>query len=105
MTATTITTRTPGAARRRPVPWTKLAWVTWRQHRPALIGAAVFLGLVSSYLLIMGVAINNAYAKVASCHPASSGTCQQLAQPSARNTGVAAVPGPCPPAERRPCPA
>ena len=27
----------------------------------------------------MGVAINNAYAKVASCHPASSGTCQQLA--------------------------
>ena len=80
MTATTITTRAPGAARRRPVPWTKLAWVTWRQHRPALIGAAVFLGLVSSYLLIMGVAINNAYAKVASCHPASSGTCQQLAR-------------------------
>jgi len=78
MTATTITTRTPGADRRRPVPWTKLAWVTWRQHRPALIGAAVFLGLVSSYLLIMGVAINNAYAKVASCRPASSGTCQQL---------------------------
>jgi ABC-type transport system involved in multi-copper enzyme maturation permease subunit len=80
MTATTITTRAPGAARRRPVPWTKLAWVTWRQHRPALIGAAVFLGLVSSYLLIMGVAINNAYAKVASCHPAGSGTCQQLAR-------------------------
>jgi hypothetical protein len=39
---------------------------------------------VSSYLLIMGVAINNAYAKVASCHPASSGTCQQLARAFSR---------------------
>lgn len=80
MTATMRTAPAPRAARRRPVPWTKLAWVTCRQHRPALIGAAVFLGLVSSYLLIMGVAINNAYAKVASCQPASSGTCQQLAR-------------------------
>jgi ABC-type transport system involved in multi-copper enzyme maturation permease subunit len=77
MIATTITTRAPKAAR-RPVPWTKLAWVAWRQHRPALTGAAAFLGLVSLYLLIMGLQINNAYAKVASCHPASSGTCQQL---------------------------
>jgi len=66
-------------ANRRPVPWTRLAWVTWRQHRPALAGAAAFLGVVSLYLLIMGLAINNAYAKVASCRPASSGTCQQLA--------------------------
>ena len=78
MTATTTTKRAPRAARRRPVPWTKLAWVTWRQHRPALTGAAAFLGLVSLYLLIMGLKINHAYAQVASCHPASSGTCQQL---------------------------
>ena len=79
MTATTTAIQAPGAVRRRPVPWTKLAWVTWRQHRPALIGAGAFLGLVSVYLLIMGLAINHAYAQVASCHPASSGTCQQLA--------------------------
>jgi hypothetical protein len=75
---TAITVSPPGAARRSPVPWTKLAWVTWRQHRPALTGAAVFLGVVSVYLLIMGLAINHAYAQVASCHPAGSGTCQQL---------------------------
>jgi len=61
------------------VSWARLAWVTWRQHRPALTGAAAFLGVVSLYLLIMGLAINSAYAKVASCRPASSGTCQQLA--------------------------
>ena len=78
MTATTTTERAARAVRRRPVPWTKLAWVTWRQHRPALTGAAAFLGLVSLYLLIMGLKINHAYAQVASCHPASSGTCQQL---------------------------
>ena len=77
MTAITVTA--PRAARRRSVPWTKLAWVTYRQHRPALTGAAVFLGLISLYLLIMGLQINHAYAKVAACQPASSGICQQLA--------------------------
>ena len=65
---------------RRPVAWTRLAWVTLRQHRSALIGAAAFLGVVSVYLLIMGLQINHAYAQVAGCHPASSGTCQQLAR-------------------------
>src|SRR6266568_3194185 len=78
MTASTITTRAPRSARRRPVPWTRLAWVTWRQHRPALTGAAAFLGLVSLYLLIMGLQINPAYDRIASCHPAGSGTCRQL---------------------------
>ncbi len=78
MTAATITTRAPRSARRRPVPWIRLAWVTWRQHRPALTGAAAFLGLVSLYLLIMGLQINPAYDRIASCHPAGSGTCRQL---------------------------
>jgi hypothetical protein len=77
MTATTVSPLK--ATGRRPVPWTRLAYVTWRQHRAALTGAAVFLGLISLYLLIMGLAINHAYAKVASCRPASSGVCQQLA--------------------------
>ncbi len=77
MTATTVSPLK--ATRRRPVPWTRLAYVTWRQHRAALIGAAAFLGLISLYLLIMGLAINHAYAKVTSCRPAGSGVCQQLA--------------------------
>ena len=78
MTAITTTTRAERTARRDPVPWTRLAWVTYRQHRPALTGAAVLLGLISAYLLIMGLQINHAYAAVASCRPAGSGTCQQL---------------------------
>jgi hypothetical protein len=77
MTATTVSP--PRTAPRRPVPWTRLAYVTWRQHRAALTGAAAFLGVISLYLLLMGLAINNAYAKVAGCHPASSRACQQLA--------------------------
>ena len=76
---TAITVSPPRTAPRRPVPWTRLAYVTWRQHRAALTGAAVFLGVISLYLLIMGLAINNAYAKVVNCRPASSGVCQQLA--------------------------
>ncbi len=78
MTATASTTQASRTARRRPVPWTKLAWVTMRQHRPALIGSAVFLGLISLYLLLMGLQINHAYAQVAACHPAGSPDCQQL---------------------------
>jgi ABC-type transport system involved in multi-copper enzyme maturation permease subunit len=83
MTASTMTAA-PRAGRRRPVAWTSLAWVTWRQHRPALTGAAAFLGLVSLYLLIMGLMINHAYDQVASCHPALSGPCQQLARSFSR---------------------
>ena len=66
------------AARVRPVPWTRLAWVTWRQHRAALAGVAALLGALALYLLIMGLKIHEAYAKFAACHPAGSAACQQL---------------------------
>ena len=32
----------------RPVPWRRMAWVTWRQHRIALGGAAAFLGALAA---------------------------------------------------------
>jgi hypothetical protein len=79
MTAIAVTAAAPQAARRRPVSWTKLAWVTWRQHRAGLTGAAALLGALGLYLLIFGLLGNHAYAKVASCHPAGSAVCQQLA--------------------------
>jgi ABC-2 family transporter len=59
----------------RPVAWTKLVWVTWRQHRVALAGVAVLLGGLGLYLLIMGLKIRSGYASVASCHPPSSAVC------------------------------
>ena len=44
MTALTMPARPEeDDARLRPVPWRRMAGVTWRQHRIALIGAAYFL--------------------------------------------------------------
>ena len=59
----------------RPVPWRRMAWVTWRQHRAALAGVAALLGALASYLLITGLRIHHAYAAVAACHPAASLAC------------------------------
>ena len=40
MTALTMPGRPGHDARLRPVPWRRMAWVTWRQHRAALGGVA-----------------------------------------------------------------
>jgi hypothetical protein len=59
----------------RPIPWSKLAWVSWRHYRIALIGAVVFLGVLAAYLVAMGLRIHSAYAYTLSCHPANSQVC------------------------------
>ena len=76
----------PGA-RRRPVPWTRLAWVTWRQHRFMLAGVATLLGVMGVYLLFMGLKIHHAYASMISCSPGRSAHCQQLANAFAQYWG------------------
>jgi len=63
----------------RPIPWSKLAWVSWRQYRVGLTGALGFLGLLAVYLLVMGLRFHSAYASVTSCHPASSPACSDVA--------------------------
>ena len=40
----------------RPIPWRRMAGVTWRQHRVALAGVAVLLGALAVYLWIAGLA-------------------------------------------------
>jgi hypothetical protein len=66
---TTLTTPAqPGQDKSlRPVPWRRLGWVSWRQYRFSVVGAAVFLGVLAAYLLIMGLRIRSGYASVASC--------------------------------------
>jgi uncharacterized protein YneF (UPF0154 family) len=61
------------------VPWQRMAWVTWRQHRFALGGVAVLLGGLALYLWLTGLQMHHAYAIVAACHPASSYACQNQA--------------------------
>jgi ABC-type transport system involved in multi-copper enzyme maturation permease subunit len=63
----------------RPVPWRRMTWVTWRQHRFALAGAAALFGVAALYLLITGLQMHHAYAAVASCRPSGSAACQQTA--------------------------
>ncbi len=63
----------------RPVPWRRMAWVTWRQHRFALGGAAVFLGAVAVYVWIAGLQLHHAYATATTCNPASA-ACGDLIQ-------------------------
>ncbi len=57
----------------RPVPWRRMAWVIWRQHRAALTGVAVLLGGFAVYLWLTGLQIHHAYATY--CHPANSFAC------------------------------
>ena len=49
------------------MPWTRLAWVSWRQHRGALAGATVLLGAIAAYLAITGRHIHQAYNAYAAC--------------------------------------
>jgi hypothetical protein len=80
MTAMTMPARpgSEGDARLRPVPWRRMAGVTWRQHRLALAAVAVLLGALAVFLWITGTSLHAAYAAATACHPASSPTCQAL---------------------------
>ena len=62
----------------RPVPWRRMIWVTWRQHRPTLISVPVVLGAVTVFLWIAGLKIHHDYAVLTACHPFSSTACQAL---------------------------
>ncbi len=75
MTAQTMPARPAEDASLRPVPWRRMAGVTWRQHRFALAGVAALLGAVAVYLWLTGLQMHHAYATATACHPASSVAC------------------------------
>jgi hypothetical protein len=63
----------------RPVPWQRMGWVTWRQHRTALAGAAVFLGALAVAVWLAGRQVYSAHAAaVAACQSASSLACPNM---------------------------
>ena len=62
----------------RPLPWRRMTWVTWRQHRATLISLPAVLAAVSVFLLVAGLKIHHDYAVLTACHPFQSGACQQL---------------------------
>ena len=79
MTTLTMPGRPDRHAGPRPLPWRRMAWVTWRQHRAALAGAYALFAAAAVYLLIAGLQLHHAYAAVAACRPAGSPACQQAA--------------------------
>jgi hypothetical protein len=78
MTLLTVPARPEENTSRRPVPWRRLAWVTWRQQRMALMGMALFLGALAIYVWIAGLKLHHAYAAASTCHPATSPACGDL---------------------------
>jgi hypothetical protein len=78
MTALTVPARPEEDASLRPVPWRRMAWVTWQQHRFALAGVAALLGALAVYLWLAGLQLHHAYAAATACHPASSPACADL---------------------------
>ncbi len=79
MTALTVPAQPGQHEGLRPVPWRAMAWVTWRQHRLTLAGVAALFGVAAVYLLLTGLQMHHAYAAVAACRPAGSGSCGQVA--------------------------
>ena len=71
MTALTVPATLEEDASLRPVPWRRMAWVTWRQHRIALAGVAAFVGALAAWLWIAGLRLRHAYAAATACHPGS----------------------------------
>jgi hypothetical protein len=65
-------------ARQRPLPWRRMVWVTWRQHRLSLGGAVVFLGALAVCLWIVGLRLHHAYAAATACQPVNSQVCGGL---------------------------
>jgi ABC-2 family transporter protein len=81
VTAMTVPAGRQDDAALRPLPWQRMGWVTWRQHRATLAAVAVFLGALAIAVWLAGLKLHHAYAAaLAACHPASS-----LACPSAVN--------------------
>ena len=78
MTALTVPARPERDASPRPVPWRRIVWVTWRQHRIALAGVAALLGAWALYLVLAGSSLHHAYAAAVACHPASSLVCVNI---------------------------
>jgi hypothetical protein len=78
VTALTIPAPAEKDANPRPLPWRRMAWVTWRHHRIALGGVAVFLGALAVWLWAVGLQLHHAYAAAIGCHPAGSPACGEL---------------------------
>src|SRR5215469_5607813 len=62
----------------KPVPWRRMIWVTWAQHRAMLIGLTAVLGAVAVFLFGMGLYVHHSFSALMACRPQASQACQAL---------------------------
>jgi hypothetical protein len=79
MSSLTASARPQGDTRQRPLPWRRMAWVIWRQHRFALTSLVASLGTLGLALWLVGVHLHHVYGAAAACRPAGSSVCAGLA--------------------------
>jgi hypothetical protein len=56
-----------------------MLWVTWRHHRVALGGVALFLGVLAVWLWTTGLLVHHAFDAAVACRPVGSANCNNLA--------------------------
>ena len=79
MTILTLPAQPSRDAGMAPLPWRRMVWVTWRQHRATLISVPAVLGGVALFLLPMGLKVHHDYAVLAACHGADAAACENRA--------------------------
>ena len=62
MTALTMAAIPEEDAGPRRLPWRRMGWVTWRQHRTGLAGVAVLLGALAVCLWLAGLKLHHVFA-------------------------------------------
>jgi hypothetical protein len=62
----------------KPVPWRRMIWVTWAQHRAMLISLTAVLGAVVVFLIAVGLYVHHSFSVLMACRPSGSPACQAL---------------------------
>jgi hypothetical protein len=51
----------------RPLPWRRMGWVTWRQHRATLISVPAVIAVAAAFLIVFGLQVHHAYGTLVNC--------------------------------------
>ncbi len=73
-----------------PVPWRRMLWVIWRQHRLSVGAVLGLLATAAALVIVEGLQLHHAYAAVSACRPVGSGACQQVASNFSDNNAFSA---------------
>ena len=74
---TALAAPAPPELRRPAVPWARMIWVTWRQHRGALAAVLALLGGIGVFLLVTRISMRASYASLGlnNCRSVTSPQC------------------------------